>query len=193
MGALGASASRSSRAVADDRHYVLDLAARADRARPAIRTPDGDWRQYGDVPPKGATLRFTRYRHGGGRRGNVAAGTLTVLKSAIPGVASVTNPRPALGGVDPESLESARTRAAMEIRTRYRAVTAEDFEFLCGEASPRVARAVCLPPAGGRRRSASTSFPRVEPADRPQLTFAELIARRGAARARSPSTSTSGG
>ena len=36
----------------------------------------------------------------------------------------------------------------MEIRTRYRAVTAEDFEFLAGEASPRVARAVCVPPQG---------------------------------------------
>ena len=31
------------------------------------RTADGVWRQYGAVPPKGATLRFTRYRHGGGR------------------------------------------------------------------------------------------------------------------------------
>ena len=31
----------------------------------------------------------------------------------------------------------------MEMRTRYRAVTAEDFEFLAGEASPRVARAIC--------------------------------------------------
>jgi predicted phage baseplate assembly protein len=130
----------------DDRHYVLDLAHGEVELGPVIRTVDGSWRQYGQVPPKDATLRFTRYRHGGGRRGNVAAGTLTVLKGAIPGVMSVTNPKMALGGVDLESLDSARTRAAMEIRTRYRAVTAEDFEFLCGEASPRVARAVCVPP-----------------------------------------------
>jgi predicted phage baseplate assembly protein len=127
------------------RHYVVDLARGEVHLGPAIRTPDGAWRQYGSIPPKGAALRFTQYRHGGGRQGNVAAGTLTVLKGAIPGVVSVTNPVPAFGGVDPESLESARTRAAMEIRTRYRAVTAEDFEFLCGEASPRVARAVCVP------------------------------------------------
>ena len=127
-------------------HYVLNAAAGQVELGPAIRTPDGSWRQYGNVPTKGATLRFSRYRHGGGRQGNVAAGTLTVLKSAIPGVDTVTNLRPAFGGVDAESLESARTRAAMEIRTRYRAVTSDDFEFLCGEASPRVARAVCLPP-----------------------------------------------
>ena len=69
---------------------------------PAIRETDGGWTQYGSVPPKGAVLRFTGYRHGGGRQGNVTAGTLTVLKSAIPGVDTVTNPDPAVGGVDAE-------------------------------------------------------------------------------------------
>jgi hypothetical protein len=51
-------------------------------------------------------------------------------------------------------------------------VTGEDFEFLCGEASPRVARAVCVPPerAGIIRVHI---LPNVEPADR-QLTFEEL-------------------
>ena len=49
------------------------------------------------------------------------------------GVDTVVNPGPANGGVDAEALEHARQRAAMEIRSRYRAVTAEDFEFLAGE------------------------------------------------------------
>ncbi len=115
---------------------------------------------------------MSRYRHGGGRDGNVAAGTLSVLKSAIPGVDTVVNLRPAFGGVDPESLESARTRAAMEIRTRYRAVTPDDFEFLCGEASPRVARAVCLPP-GEDGMVHVHILPAVAPADR-QLTVDEV-------------------
>jgi predicted phage baseplate assembly protein len=154
------------------KHYVLNLAAGQIELGPAIRTPDGRWRQYGSVPPKDATLRFSRYRHGGGRNGNVAPGTLSVLKSAIPGIATVTNLRPAFGGVDPESLESARTRAAMEIRTRYRAVTTEDFEFLCGEASPRVARAVCVPP-GEDGMLRVHILPMVEPADR-QLSVDEL-------------------
>jgi predicted phage baseplate assembly protein len=155
-----------------DRHYVLDLALGTLEFGPAVRTADGSWRQYGAVPPKGATLRFTHYRDGGGRAGNVAAETLTVLKSAIPGVVSVSNPRPALGGVDVESLAEARTRAAMEIRTRYRAVTAEDFVYLCGEATPRVTRAVCVPPDGDGVIRVHI-LPNVEPADR-QLTFAEL-------------------
>ncbi len=95
-----------------------------------------------------------------------------MLKSAIPGVDTVTNLRPAFGGVDPESLESARNRAAIEIRTRYRAVTPDDFEFLCGEASPRVARAVCLPP-GEDGMVRVHILPMVAPADR-QLTVEEL-------------------
>jgi len=96
-----------------------------------------------------------------------------VLKSAIPTVASVVNPAAAAGGVDPETLDGARQRASMEIRTRYRAVTGEDFEFLCAEASPRVARAICVEPPGTVGVARLHLVPRVEPADR-QLTVQEL-------------------
>jgi predicted phage baseplate assembly protein len=156
-----------------DPHFVLDLASGEIELGPAIRNPAGDWRYHGARPPKGASLRMTRYRHGGGRRGNVTAGALSTLKSAIPYVTSVTNPAPASGGVDPETLDSARQRAAMEIRTRYRAVTAEDFEFLSGEASPRVARAICVEPPGTVGVARVHIVPRLEPADR-QLAFEEL-------------------
>src|SRR5205085_7462808 len=123
-----------------DPHYTLDLAQAGVELGPAIRAAEGGWRQYGIVPPKGAMLRFTKYRFGGGRSGNVAAGALSVLKSAMPGVSSVVNPAAAFGGVDAETLESTRRRAAMDFHTRHRAVTVDDFEFLAGEASQRVAR-----------------------------------------------------
>ena len=174
-----------------DRHFVLDLVSGEVELGPAIRETDGGWTQYGAVPPKGAVLRFTRYRHGGGRRGNVTAGALTVLRSTIPGVDTVTNPAPAVGGVDAEALEHARQRASMEIRTRYRAVTAEDFEFLAGEASPRVARAVCIPPADGGAVPLHI-VPRVYPG-RPPARLLRARARRGADGRRSRSTSTSAG
>jgi predicted phage baseplate assembly protein len=155
----------------DDRHFVLDLAHGRIRLGPELREANGTISRYGAIPPKGAMVRMSRYRHGGGRVGNVDADRVTVLRSAIPGVASVTNPRPALGGVDPQSLESARERSALQIRTRFRAVTAEDYEFLATEATPRVARA---------RRVADDSpgvslriLPRVDPADR-RLTIEEL-------------------
>ena len=57
-----------------DRHFVLDLVSGEVELGPAIRETHGGWTQYGAVPPKGAVLRFTRYRHGGGRDGNVTAG-----------------------------------------------------------------------------------------------------------------------
>src|SRR6185312_14262551 len=118
------------------------------RFGPAIRQPDGGWRRFGAVPTVGAALRFSRYRHGGGLAGNVATGALTVLPAPLRGVASVTNPRPAAGGADAESLEGARRRAALELRARMRAVTADDFERLTLAASQRVARALCSPAEG---------------------------------------------
>ncbi len=157
----------------DDAHYMLDLAHGEIELGPAIRAAEGGWRQYGAVPPSDATLRFTKYRHGGGRSGNVAAGALVVLKSAIPGISAVTNPAAAYGGVDAETLDSTRSRAAMEFHTRHRAVTVEDFEFLAGEASQRVARAYCVPPENGGPVRVQV-LPRVDQADR-QLEFAELV------------------
>lgn len=157
-----------------DPHHTLDLASGEIQLGPAIRLGDGSWRQYGAVPPKGSRLRMSGYRHGGGRDGNVGAGALQVLKSAVPGVVSVGNPRPAAGGVDAETLQAARQRAALEIRTRYRAVTREDFEFLCGEASPRVARALCIEPPGTVGVARVHLVPRLEPADR-RIEFAELM------------------
>ncbi len=157
----------------EDPHYTLDLANGVVELGPAVRDADGSWIQYGAVPAKGAPLRFSRYRHGGGRRGNVTPGTLTILRSAIPGVASVTNPRAALGGVDAESLDAARSRAALEFRTRFRAVTADDFAFLAREATPRVARAACVPPEDGGPVRLHL-LPRVDPPDR-KLSYEELV------------------
>jgi predicted phage baseplate assembly protein len=156
-----------------DRHFGVDLVSGELEFGPAIRETDGGWTQYGAVPPKGAVLRFSRYRHGGGRVGNVTAGTLTVLRSTLPGIDRVSNPDPAVGGVDAENVSHARERASMEIRSRYRAVTAEDFEFLAGEASPRVGRAVCIPPREGGAVPLHI-VPRVYPADK-LLRYEELV------------------
>ncbi len=154
-----------------DRHFGIDLVHGHIRLGPELRTADGGVTLHGAIPGKGAMLRMCRYRHGGGRTGNVGAGAISVLRSAIPGVASVSNPRPALGGVDPEVLESARQRSALQIRTRYRAVTAEDYEFLATEATPRVARALRI--ADQQPGVTLRILPRVDPADR-RLTFEEL-------------------
>jgi predicted phage baseplate assembly protein len=130
----------------DDGHFRFDATTGEVELGPAIRERRGAWRQYGAIPPKDAQLRMSRYRHGGGSEGDVAADTLRRLRKPIAGVQSVTNPEPAEGGIDPETLGSARRRGSLELRTRYRAVTAEDFEFLAREAPAKVGRAHCPPP-----------------------------------------------
>jgi predicted phage baseplate assembly protein len=134
---------------ADDRHFRFDPASGRIELGPAILAPRRGWVQHGAVPPKGATLRMASYHHGGGVRGNVAPGALRVLRKGIPGVASVRNNAAARGGVDAETIDVGRQRAELELRTRDRAVTALDFEFLAGEATPRVARARCGRPEEG--------------------------------------------
>ncbi|MEM9212750.1 MAG: putative baseplate assembly protein [Cyanobacteria bacterium P01_F01_bin.150] len=104
-------------------------------------------RQYGAIPPKGAVIRMGQYRTGGGEQGNVQAQSLTVLKSAIPYVARVTNYQPARQGSNAESLEQAAIRVPQLLRTHNRAVTPEDFEQLARQGGQgAIARAHCLPP-----------------------------------------------
>lgn len=80
------------------------------------------------VPAAGAEIRAW-YRSGGGAAGNVGAGQLTVLRTPVPG-AKVTNPEPATGGRDGESLENALKRAPQDFQARDRAVTVRDYEVL---------------------------------------------------------------
>ena len=134
---------------ADDRHFVLDAVSGEVQLGPGVREPDGTFRNYGAVPPKGSRLRLRSYLIGGGRKGNVARNTITVLKSSIPYVSKVQNRRAAEGGVDGEDIESAKVRGPIVLRTRDRAVTMEDYEHLAREAAPEVARVRCVTAGDG--------------------------------------------
>jgi len=135
----------------EDLHFTCDGVSGEARFGPALRQPDGTIHRYGAIPPRGAEIRFSTYRHGGGTAGNVRPGTITELRAPIPYVDRVVNRRPASGGVDAESLEDAKLRAPHVLRTRRRAVTTADFEHLV---SQEVARVRCLqaslPGADGR-------------------------------------------
>jgi predicted phage baseplate assembly protein len=132
-----------------DRHFTLDAAAGELRLGPAVRSADGGIERHGAVPPQGARLRLRGYRAGGGERGNVAARAVSVLRSSIPYVARVENRRTAAGGVDGETLENAKVRGPMLLRTRGRAVTTEDFENIAFDAAPEVARVKAVAAGGG--------------------------------------------
>jgi len=129
-----------------DKHFVCDTVAGEIQFGPAIRSPNGEDTRYGATISGGLQVRLSSYRFGGGFKGNVGRGTITVTKSSIPYVASVSNRRAATGGVEAENIENAKLRGPQTIRTRNRAVTAEDFEFLAQEASPSVGRARCVQP-----------------------------------------------
>nr|WP_228035900.1 putative baseplate assembly protein [Oculatella sp. LEGE 06141] len=112
----------------------------------ADRHTEGLEHQYGTIPPAGADIKMVCYRTGGGRQGNVQAHTLQFLRAAIPYVERVTNHQPAYNGADAESLDQAVLRAPRLLRTRDRAVTAEDFETLTQQAGA-VARVRCITPS----------------------------------------------
>jgi predicted phage baseplate assembly protein len=97
------------------------------------------------VPPFGRDNLKATYQAGGGAKGNVAAAQITTLRTTIPFVERVSNPEPAGGGSDTETLERALERGPQMLKHRGRAITAEDFEWIAREASRAVARVKCLP------------------------------------------------
>lgn len=128
-----------------DRAYVLE------RATGLIRFGDGT---QGMIPPAGSRIVAT-YLTGGGLAGNMQPGTITQLRSAVPFVASVTNPIAVVGGADGEPVAAIRDRGPQHLRHRDRAVTVSDIEWIARDASPEVARARCLAitgPAGHAQR-----------------------------------------
>ena len=157
---------------ADDRHYVIDSLSGTVQFGPMIREPsqlqqDMETRiqvqtrrgvvtpslstasltsQYGMIPPRGAKIVMTRYRTGGGWRGNVKAGRIDSLKSAVPYVSRVTNYQDAQGGTDAQTIEQLAVQAPKILRSKDRAVTPEDFEALAIESGKgTIARSRCLP------------------------------------------------
>lgn len=152
----------------EDKHYTLN------RTTGVVAFGDG---KRGMIPrwiPRGATMpeadtqniRATRYRWGGGARGNAGTGKITSLQSSVPYVQSVTNLRPAAGGEDEETIEKAEERAPMTLRTATRAVTTGDFEFLAKQTpGAHIQRAKAFPlhsPNFTLRRPAAVGLPATE-------------------------------
>jgi predicted phage baseplate assembly protein len=120
-----------------DRHYVLD--------RIAGRLLFGDGVR-GLIPPPGKdTIKVAVYRSGGGEVGNCAPNTITELKTTFPFVDKVLNYEAAAGGSDQEDIGRVTVNGPRLIKSRDRAVTVEDFEWLARQASSEVSKTRCLP------------------------------------------------
>ena len=124
----------------NDRHFMV-LVDQNDRA--TLRFGNG---RLG-APPTG-TVHVT-YKTGGGSAGNVEAGSLAVVEGVFTDAhgrsvqVSVTNPEPASGGADRQTVASAKLLAPESLRTLTRTVTREDFEINARRV-PGVARALML-------------------------------------------------
>src|SRR5262245_49996495 len=120
-----------------DRHYV------ADRVKGVVLFGDG---VRGLIPPSGKdNIRALSYRSGGGKTGNRAAGMITELKTTIPFVDAVVNHQPSNGGTDQEDVNDVLVRGPRHIKSRDRAITKEDFEWLAHQAAGEIAKTRCLP------------------------------------------------
>jgi len=120
----------------DARDYVLD------HASGRLFFGDGS---AGKIPPARAAIQASSFRTGGGLAGNVASGTITQLLGTVSGVSGVSNPRPAEGGADGETLEEFEERAPQSLRNRGRAISLAGYENLAHEASAGVAVARAIP------------------------------------------------
>jgi predicted phage baseplate assembly protein len=81
-----------------------------------------------------------------GAAGNVAADQITAPVSIPTGITKVTNLGPGQNGSDEEPIDATLRRAPEDIKIRYRAVTADDYEFLAREARNDIAISSCLSP-----------------------------------------------
>ena len=89
-------------------------------------------------PPEPGQIIEATYRTGNGEIGNIGGGAIrsvlddghiaASLRDVLAGPgATVTNPVPAQGGTEPETIEQVRQRAPFAFRRQERAVTAEDY------------------------------------------------------------------
>lgn len=113
---------------------TLDDAGPTDRVYTVQVDPNGrTFVQFGDgvrgarLPTGAGNVRVT-YRKGIGLEGQVRRDTLTLPLTRPPGVRAVTNPLPAAGAADPETLEGARRNATRSVIALGRVVSLRDYE-----------------------------------------------------------------
>jgi hypothetical protein len=123
---------------ATDRHFTV-IVDQNDRATTRFGNAIN-----GTIPSGVITVT---YKTGGGKVGNVEAGTLDRIEGAFtddlgnPVVVSVTNVLAAAGGVNRQSVEQIRIAAPASLRVLNRTVSKEDYE-INARAVPGVARAL---------------------------------------------------
>jgi predicted phage baseplate assembly protein len=102
--------------------YVVRI---ADDGPATVLFGDG---QQGARLPTGTENVVARYRTGIGPLGEVEEGRLTLLLTRPLGVRTVSNPVPAVGAANPESLDDARANAPLRVLALDRITSVRDYE-----------------------------------------------------------------
>jgi predicted phage baseplate assembly protein len=100
--------------------------------------------------PTGSQNLSASYRVGIGHEGVVAENKLSVLKTRLQGVKSVTNPLATTGAADAETLDGARQNAPLAVLTLDRLVSISDYENYA-RAYPGIGKAQAVRLWDGRR------------------------------------------
>jgi predicted phage baseplate assembly protein len=138
----------------------------------AVEFGDG---QTGARLPTGSENVRASYRVGLGLPGEVKAGKLSLLLSPPLGVKSVTNPFPATGAADPETLDRARENAPLTVLTFDRIVSLQDFEdFATAFAGVGKAQATWLWDGESRLVQLTVAADNGEPLEPTSLTYQHL-------------------
>ena len=158
----------------EDRHFVLNA------TRGEITFGNGE---RGLIPPPKAEIIARLYRFGGGNAGNVGFGTEWTAATPLVGTDKVIGERPATGGRDEQKVEELTAIAPRIMRSRDRAITADDFAALASQAGEvRKANAISLahPDHPGVEISGAVTVvivPDADIEDRSPKPSADLIAR----------------
>lgn len=110
--------------------------------------------RFGDdihgMRPVSGTKFMVTYRIGNGIAGNIGRESIAYIVTDDPDIIvspktidSVSNPFPAIGGVEPESIELVRQKAPVAFRTLERAVTSEDYEKVSLRCSDTIQQTAC--------------------------------------------------
>jgi hypothetical protein len=110
----------------DSRNYMVRQDARGNTN---VLFGDG---VHGARLPSGFEQVTATYRIGLGESGNLPAGQLNQMQSALPYIEGVNNPVAAEGGLDPEDLVWARQNTPYTARTPGRIVSLSDYEDFVG-------------------------------------------------------------
>ena len=103
----------------------------------------GDGR-HGRVPPSGDHNIRVEYSSGGGERGNVPAGAIRSMLTAIPQISDVINITAMSGGTGRLPIDEIRERGSHFLRSRGRASGRSDYEELVRETFPQVNHVRCF-------------------------------------------------